>query len=357
MSNLRALLHHETVLATYDKGAAGAQTPLFDRFWTNPMNLDTDDAVFLQREDTKTAAPFNKRHAPARQLSLEGKTKKAGAMFHVFNSFRLSPEVFQGLREPESPVIQRKARSELRDQSQHIAKQHANQKELAMAKFLANGVVYVDQASGQIVESSGATVESVSFGIDANHQGTLNGLAVPFDDPHSDINTMMENVRIQAETESAPPPDLCICNSTLKPYIRANTQFQLWAAAMASGERVIYGELVEGLFGMTWLFVDRTYVDSSGTTRKYIPDEKLIMVPSQGDWLQAVQGLELVPTDINIQSMEPEQMANSLAEVYGKFGYGVVNHNPVGLDVYVGDNYGWIVREPNAIWQADVVYS
>lgn len=358
MSNLRALLHHEVLLATYDKGGAGTQTPLFDRFYQNPQNLVTDEAAFLQRPDTKTAAPLNRREASARQLTLEGKTKKAGAMFHVFNTFRLGTDVFQGLREPESEMIQEIAMGEIADQMDHFARRHLIQKELLTAKMLVNGVVYHDQATGQIVETSGATVESIDFGVDANHQGTANGLALPFDDESSDIETMIENIRIQAETENAPPPTLAICNSTLKPYLRANTNFRTFGANNAGAQQMMLnGQFIENLFGINWLFYDRTYVDSSGTTRKFIPDEKLILVPEDNGWLQAVQGLNLVPTTLDVGGMDAEAAARSMAKVYGKFGYSLVSHNPPGIDVFVGDNYGYILRDANALWQLDVVYS
>lgn len=356
MSNLRALLHHEVLLSTYDQGGAGVQTPLFDRFFTNPTNLDTDDASFLVRPATKTAAPLNRRHAQARQLTLQGKSKKAGAMFHVFNSFRMSPEVFQGLVEPESNAIQRIARREIADQMDHFGRMHLIQKELITAKLLVDGEVAMD-SSGNILESAGADDETFDFGIDATHQGDANGLVGDsWDDPHIDIQSQLEDIKDQAREENAPAPELAICNSTMKRHFRANVQFQTFAAQHMEGQRVLYGEMVEGLFGMDWLFVDETYVDSSGTTRKYIPDERVILVPKANDWIQAVNGLELVPTKVDIQGTI-DNLVSSLAEVYGKFAYAKCEHNPVGLDVYVGDNYGYLVREPNAIWQLDVIFT
>lgn len=357
MSNLRALLHHETLLATYDKGGAGVQTPMRDRYFTNPQNLDTDDAAFLQRPATNKAAPFNKRGAPARQLDLQGKTRKSGAMFHVFDSFKLSTEVFQGLREPDSPTVQRKARNEIADQMDHFKRMHLIQQELCISKILANGVVYVDQATGQIVESSGATVHSVDFGVPSAQQNTGGGLAQPFDDHTTDIEDMFEDIKNYARANNNPVPGTVICNSWVKPYIRANDYFQLFAANHVEGQRVLYGELVQGLFGMNWLFIDSQYEDSTGTMRKYFPDEKIVLVPDDNSWIQAVQGLELVPTTIDVGPMDAVSLANSLTEVYGEFGYGMTNHNPPSLDIYTGHNYGYILRDANALWQLDVKFS
>lgn len=355
MSNLRQLLHPEVLTATYDKGAAGVQTPLTDRYYTSPQNWDTDEASFLVRPETRTAAPLNKPYATARQLALQGKSKKAGAMFHSFNSFTLSPEVFQGLMDPESSAIQRIARREINDQMEHFSRMHQLQKELVLAKILTTGVVYID-ANGQILESSSGAVETCSFGIDANHQGTANGLAQPFDDPHTDIESMFEDIRDQARAESAPPPEVCICNSDLKRLIRRNVNFRYFAAQNVAGERVLYGELVEGLFGMDWIFIDSQYTDAGGSNAKMIPDEKLILVPKSNDWIQAVAGLTLVPTKIEIQN-SIDQLVASTSEVYGPFSYAKAEHNPLRLDVYAGDAYGYIVREPNAIWQLDVKFS
>lgn len=356
MSNLRALLHHETLLSTYDQGSAGVQTPLTDRFYTSPVSMLTDDASLLVRPATRNAAPFNRRGSPAHRLALQGKSKRQGAMFHVFNSFGMSTEVFQGLMEPDSKVIQSIARREIADQMEHFDRQHAIQKELVTAKMLVHGSVVMD-SQGTVLETAGADDETFTFGIDATHQGGLDGLiAESWDASNVDILLQLETIKERAREENVEEPTEVYCNSMVKQYLRGTSQFELFAAGMPEGTKVLYGNHVEGLFGMNWHFIDATYEDSAGTIRKFIPDERVVLLPGSNDWIQAVQGLELVPSKIEIGN-SIDQLVSSLAEVYGKFAYAKAEHNPVGLNVYTGDNYGYIVREPNAIWQADVIFT
>jgi len=357
MANLKALLHHETLLEAYQEAAAEVGKPLFDKFYRNPRPARTDDASLLVTPAQNKAAPFNTRGAPARVLSLQGKSKRQGAMFHTFNELQMSTQVFQGLREPSSEVINEIASGEIRDQLDQFVRRHEIQKNLAMAKFLVTGEVIVD-TNGEIVESNSGDDVTLDFEIASTHQGQLNGLIdVTWASSAADPEKQFENIKEQARAENAPPPDLVIANSKIKQRIRAMTKFATLAAASPmTSEKLLQGEFVEGLFGMKWWFVDGTYEDPSGTTRKYIPDDMVIMVPENNtNWLRNLSGLELVPTDINV-GPSLEEKVNSLAKVYGDYAYAKLQDNPVRLSTFYGSHYGWVVAEPNAIWQADVVF-
>jgi hypothetical protein len=357
MANLKALLHHETLLEAYKQSSAETGKPLFDRYFKNPRKALTDDASVLVSPAQNKAAPFNTRGAPARVLDPLGKSKRQGAMFHTFNQMRLSPQVFQGLREPDSETIFEIATGEIDDQMSQFARRHVVQKELVMAKVLTKGAVIAD-VNGVIKETAATGDETYDFGIAAGHKDQLGGLIdVTWANTAADPEKQFENIKESARSANVPEPTLVIANSKIKQRIRLMTKFTTLAAASPmTSEKLLNGSWVENLFGMTWLFIDGMYEDSTGTMTKYIPDDLCVLLPQENTgWLRCMEGLELVPTDINIGSTMQDKV-NSLAKVYGDYAYASLEHNPVGLNAYFGSHFGFVVAEPNAIWQADVVF-
>ena len=95
---------------------------------------------------------------------------------------------------------------------------------------------------------------------------------------------------------------------------------------------------------------------SLGLVSRVIPDDKLILVPGSNDWLQAVNGMTMVPNSLDVGPTLDSIVASASMQ-YGSFSYAKAEHNPMRLDVYAGDAYGYLLREPNAIWQLDVIFS
>lgn len=354
---IKSLLHHETLTEAYKKTPASTAMPLFSRFFKNARNTLTDDATLLVAPAENRAAPMNRRGQPARVMQPIGKTKRQGAIFHSFNQLRMSTQVFMGLREPNSQTISEIAAGEIADQLDSFRRRHDVQKELCMAKTLVKGEVVVD-VNGNIKESASTGDETYSFGVAATHQNQCDTLIdTSWDNAAADPEKQFENIKQRAREENAPEPDLVIANSKIKQRIRLMTRFlALTAASPMTSEKLLGGTWVENLFGMNWLFVDGMYENSSGTMTKYIPDDFCVLVPSNDtSWLRCLNGFELVPTDINVGPTLNDKV-NSLAKVYGDYAYAKVQDNPPGLDTFFGSHYGWVTAEPNAIWQADVVF-
>lgn len=352
--NVRTLLKPELLLESYVQAGQEEVTPLTDRFFTNPKDTDGDEASVIYHADERRPAPMNRRGVSARVLELTGATQRKGAMFHSFNQLVLSDAVLRGIKDSDNPELARMASEELAMHLANFARRHRIQKELALAKTLAVGTVYRD-GDGLIREGSGTGIQGFTFGIDASHQGNLGGIITAWSTESASIWTQFENIDAEAMESNVPIPDLVICNSTAKPKIRANNEFEaLVAASPTIATQMASGQMVENLFGKTWLFLDHTYKSYDGTYKKYIPDGKAVLVPSTNNgWLRPMQGKTHVPTRLDV-ARSLDEMINSLQPVYGQFAYASVNHNPVQVELFTGDTYGWVLAEPNAIWQADI---
>lgn len=359
--SLKAILHYEHLMELYEEGSNSVETPLTDRFYQNPETVDGDDAKLFVDPIENSPAKLNRRSAPARMMELKDAREQRGALFHAFNQKRLTADLLMGLREPDSHMVDRMGAREARRQAATFGRQHAILKELAIAKILTNGVVYAD-VSGNILEAAGADDETYTFGIDPGHQAQLNYngggdlIADLWSDAAADIQAQVIAIEDAARAQNAAAPTLAITNSTTKNLFRNNTDFQTWAAAsFRTSEQLLSGDMVSGLWGLDWLFIDGTYEDSTGASRKYIPDGKVVFLPADvSRWLRPVQGQEWVPTTLELQT-SVESALGSVQEVAGRFSYAKVEHNPLSLNMYMGDNFGWVIANDKAIWQATVV--
>lgn len=352
--NTRQMVHPQVLQDSYIQGAESEETPILDLLWTGAKPVDEDEVQVDYDPEERRPAPLNKRGAPARVLSMDGATKRAGALFHAFNELPLSNNVIRGMRSDDQGFV-RKAADELSTQTQKFGKRHVIGKQLALAKTIVDGEVIVSP-TGEIKESSEAGDVTLTFGVSASHQGNCGGLlALPWDNPAAKIWNQFEAFDQQARRENVPPPKLVLANSNVKEHIRENTEFlALRNNSEEAVDAALRGEDVEGLFGRTWKFIDTMYKGADGEYHYLIPDGKAVFLPAVNNgWLRLLEGLEQVPTRIELARNIDELLA-SLQDVYGPFAYAAIQHNPVLAKLFMGDNYGWVFAEPNAIWQVDI---
>lgn len=357
MSTLKAMFHPENLLPTYNRMMSANPTPIYDRLFVNPMNTALDEVRLMRTPLNRTPAPLNNRNAPAKVLPLIGADDAKGAMFHAFDMITMPAPIFQSLYEPESNAVNEIASGEIARQMEAYAQRHAMQHEVAMSQFVTTGGVRTD-AEGDFVTTGGTFFD---FGIPDSHKTDLNGIIeTDWDESDAKILTQFENIDIAAGEQGVPAPTLCIANSTVKPYLRENSETSDWIkASYNAADRSIRGQFIEGLLGRNWLFVDTVWTDKDGAVHKHIPDGVVVMLPDPATargWLRCMNGLELVPTSRDLMP-NVNAAKGKIMRQYGRFSYAAIEHNPLRLDVFMGDHFGWVVAEPNAIWIAQVVGS
>lgn len=356
MSIVRALVNYDELLETYMTQGANIPTPATDLLYQNPKDVVSDEVKVLYSTMTRRPAPFNRRGAVARVIDKNGKSSREAAMFVQFNKQQFSQDVFMAVLNSESGrLIEAKAASEVEFHTEHARLRHKMSKEALAAKLLTGQTVYIDQ-NGDLRESSDNTYDAITFGFSSAHQGQLNNgssaiITASWATAGTKILDHIENLQIRAASENQPPITRAIMNSSMKTHLRANTQFAAWIAASPNlAERTLRGDSIDVIGSLKFEFWDQTYLNDSGTYSKIIPDNMVIFLPATMDWVQPLRGLTLVPTSIEVGSG-----LNNLNEAYGEFAYTKMSEDPIGMDSYMGDVFGWCVKEPLAVWQATVV--
>jgi hypothetical protein len=157
-----------------------------------------------------------------------------------------------------------------------------------------------------------------------------------------------DTLRTYCENLNVAPVNHVWLNSANKSWLRSNTKILAYFTGLERLDMALNSDSVT-LNNVTFHFYGGTYKDSAGNTQYYIPVNRAVITPDLGPWFLHAQGLQYVPSTIDIAS-NLDSALNDIAEVYGDFSYAKVEHNPVSLDLYMGSNYLYGFRNPNSVF-------
>ena len=354
--SIRQILDPRILTASYRQMPAMLPTPLTDALFVDPEQIDDDSFRMLYDPADSTPAPGNLPGSEARVIALGDAREKVFNMICSFNKTVLGEAVFRALREPDSYALQQMGRSEVNRIARKFANRQRQFKEVAIAKILTTGKLYMDPA-GRILESAGGASVAADFEVAASHQGDLAGL-IPslFSDPGTDIPEVIESIDDAAAQAHVPVPTDVWVNKVNLQHLRNNNAFKFWAANNAAAATVLQGGAIEGLWGKTWHFISGYYTAADGTSQPLIPitgTGSAVFTPPPGNpWLKCSVGATVLPRSINVVADFDAALSN-LSTAYGQFMYAKLLDDPVRLVGYMGDKFGFNFNEPAAIWQAE----
>jgi hypothetical protein len=361
MDTILDLLDPQVLSAAYQQKQTTRPTLLTDTFFRNPENVAGDSYELFIDPFESRPLPMNKPRSEARVIQAAGADSRRATLFAMFNKLPFDTKIMEAIREPDSPTLQKRAKTEITRQLEHYKTRHSLTKEVILAKILSKGIVYLDPAGNVLESASGAEVVA-DFNVPASRKNQLNQgsgdlISASFATDGTDIQLVFDKIDIQAQKDGVPKPKNILCNSNFKVHLRTNTDFRTWASASASiSEQTASGETIKGLFGKNWTFYDGTYQNASGVETLLIPDNQLIMYPDPTEpCFKSSNGSTLVPRQIGVAS-SVEELIGSLDEVFGEFAYAKMTDDPVQLFAYMGDKWGFNFADPRAIWMPTVVY-
>lgn len=340
-----------------------------NRFFTNTRDVPTDDWELINWAASNQPLPINSRGGSANTMTPTAGTKRIGSMFVGYDRVPVGADGLNALREEESFALQSKGMSVVEMIQEELMSRHRIRKEAILASILTtgavgfgtNGDVLVPTAhsdSGALTHQSGAVIQP-DFSVPNSRRGkcsdgSTNAIAGPWSDSASKIWNDLEEIQYRQQNAGLPRLTDVFVHSLNKRHLRQNDEFIQWAKeSNTAPDRLLAGDMIEGLWGYNWHFIPGTYVDSSGNTVDLIAQKLAVITPPPGPWLRAVNGLTLVPGDINLQG-DWRSALNALQEVYGEYSYAHLEHNPASLYVYCGDAFGLAFANPNAIWMPSV---
>lgn len=350
---LELLLDPDVLTERYSQEYNAVDFPFTAAFWTGtPRQERADEFSYLYYPAMSEPAPMNVRGGVARELTPGTASKRFGSCYTIFNKIPVDGDALTALRNPDNRELQAKGIDSVTRVFEEFGLRQKITKELVIAKSLSAGTVYIGQA-GTVLEDSSGAVMAVSLGIPANNLTTLNGI-IPANAKWSVSTTKIGDqldalVRRQGGLNTERPTDIWV-NAINKKHLRNNDQFTEWAVYNnASADTVLRGDMIEGLWGFNWHFISGKYKDSTGTMTDFIPTTAAIITPSPSSPVfHRTNHLTLVPSSVGIGGTWQEKLS-SLDEKFGEYTYAELTHNPAILSLFMGDKFGFIFKDPQAI--------
>lgn len=352
--NIRLLLDPRVMTENYSRRSVIRPRTITDDFYQNPENIDGEKFKLFFDPEQQKPVPSNVPGSPANVLELASAKEREVGMLYTYNQVRLDGTVLAALREPNSTALQEMGRTEVSRQIAHFKEKHAIFKEACLASILSRGVVYLDSKSGSIVESSGSSVVTCDFGVSSSHKTNLGGIiSALWTVAGTSIAGQLDSIRDQADKDGVETPTEIYLHANNKKYLRANTEFQTWAAHNNRvQDEVLRGNIIEGLWGFNWHFVGGYYVGTDGNKKPFWPTDIATICPAPtGSWIKASAGSNLVPSTLDVQTNVDSALSN-MQKFYGGFAYANLSHNPTALNLYMGDLFGLNFVDPDAVWMA-----
>lgn len=293
----------------------------------------TWDIQGVQRDIAK----FQGKHSPAqiRRASTIGQQTARLARTFIFQPVQGS--YMLDLRQPGSLERER------------LAQNAIGQAELTNRQTIDRQDEYMlaSAAQGSLAMTIDDLPVTIDYGIPADNQLAVgDGIPVAWSDGGAKILKDLELVKQTVKEASGYTVAKAWCGRGVLRKLMENETVKDFLASTPQGVDFIQNGSVSRFFGISWEEYDGGYLDDDGNFVPYIPDNRVIFVPTPSpDVAEMVVGTDVIPGDDNDQSM---------VEVSGLYSYVRGEHNPAGLNFYAGKVRFPILKTPGAFLLADV---
>lgn len=321
--------------------------------------FDTDECEYVYLLNTPKMAPLNARGVAARVAEQEGAEVRRTFMARMFDVSQFQIAALQIMREFDRYTISPKGRNEIERQLSMNARRHILTKMAFLYHMFFTTTIYVNK-DGFLSASSTNAIMSFSSGIPSTHRARINPgsgnlLGTSWANPDADIPLMIDAIMAQADKEGVERPRIAFANGADKYIFRSNNKVIAWYHGAGENlERSLSAETFE-INGLKIHFSQGNFNDAAGTATPWVPAGSMAMFPDLGDWFLQAVGLEWVPAEAT-QSADPFGLLETLRPVYGDFSYAALVNNPVLLNVFMGSNFWYGFREPEAVWTPTIVF-
>lgn len=310
--------------------------------------VDSQTFSYIQLNVVKTPVPVNTHNAMAKVVNLSDVSSKQGALFNVFNQIPLDNSLLACLRDPGTYTVQRKGIGEIQRAQQEFGLRHAMLKQLIAIKIMRGDTIYLDPVGNILPSSSGAN-RSLTWGVPAGNLTTVGGLIDDWATTTTDIIENLDQVNVRAESLGAPPIRHVWMNSADKFIVRNNQKLQLNYNGIKPMDVELGASKIE-LENYVFHFWNGTFTYADGTTEAFIPQGYALLTPEPGPWFGMWLGKQVLCTDEKIIGLSEAQIAAGLVEVWGDYGYAQLMSNPHSLAMFLGSNFTFGLRDPNAVY-------
>jgi hypothetical protein len=253
---------------------------------------------------------------------------------------------------------------------------------------LAQDAVYVGTA-GQILPSSTGAAYTIQSGVQATHQGQLNGiLTAGWENPSTDIPTQILGLLRQAAADFAgdgPTLEYAFFGKNIPKYLFTNTAL-IQYLRLNEAQNVGYianAKMPEqgSLLNLKWVDCSALFyrqapastafnanalvsgtnpsgitAPGDGTVTPIWGDDTIVFTPDPAkvDFWRTYEGHFRAPKDSQLAYSDPGRAITNFQDIRGMGAYAGVRINPPGVDIYMFDNFLPCIPAPNSIYQAVV---
>lgn len=310
-------------------GILPAQSGLGDNFsW---------DIEVVQRDiDT-----FEGKISPAGTRAMKVIKNQTARLLRTFKSTYVPGAVLMDLRNPGTTQRQTVAEDTVGREMAGLNDVIARQDEFLIAKALQDDLsVKIDDLA-----------VSVSYSFSASHKvltpgGGGNNVTVPWDDAAADITGDIRKWRTAVAEDSGYQLVNAWTSSEVIDAMIKNDFVNSYFTATPQGVAALVEGTMGRFYGINWIAYDNTYLDENGVSQRYIPKDRVIMMPAPNQaWGFMREGSDVIPTDDKM----------SIHEVQGIYAYSEIVTNPASIALYAGKVRLPIIRKPNALIVAKVL--
>lgn len=362
--SIQEILYFENILATIAAVKGGVPGGILPETMFSPTKKTIGNAgSYFKVESTRRVAQAVMYGSPSKAVTMKGVSKVPVTLVHSFEHFYHDPNLVAVLKSLDDRIQQMGA-EEVGRKAGEFAQRFVNLRRAAWYQALTEGKIYLD-ADGNLVHSSDLATVTIDFGIPAGNKAQLNALGAgniitaSWATAGTDIPLQIAGIQIAAAQLTGYPITNAYYGKNIPSYISKNTAMKEFLKMNpGSNQAVRRGEIPDGFINLTWRpAYTAFFADKTDTTRSFWTDDTVVFTPADNDagWWNFLEGSYGIPTNIGQIYGDAMQSLNSLATVFGMFGYATVTHDPAGIKQYGGDTFLPVISVPKSIFIADVV--
>lgn len=363
MATLEQILGFRNLSGVVQAIKSGVPNPFEGTGFMNPgRQFSGNKAEYYKITGTRRTARIVQYGSPAQRRELREIDLIPVTMAHTLESQQWPMAMMVALTHMTDLGHDAKAEQQAEYQSREFKRLFSNTRITMAAQALFQGKTYV-KSTGDITANSSDSQYTINYQMAANNQNQLNGvIATTWAQATAQIITQLLVLNTTAAKLTGYPLEVAFYGDNVPGYIGRNTEAQQYLKlqpAMAQ-QYLTTGTIPNGFGGIKqWIRAGNTFFeDYNGTNQSIITADQVVFTPAPSpDWWEIFEGSYLVPNSIMpVMGADAAATLKNVTEMFGMFGYGLLNLNPTTVEQFAGDTFLPVLKVPNAVFQATVAF-
>jgi len=364
VASLQDFLYFENLIGSVQQVLGGVpENILPPQFLSVTDRVEGKTGEYTMAAGTRETARIVAYGSPARQRVMTGVKKVPISLLHTFESLPADPTVLMQLQSEDSNVRQDMGRQTIARNLADFGVRFRNLRVSCVYSVFKYGAIYFD-SEGNLLPSSTGAYYTIDFQIPAGNKDQLNWdgygdiITASWATAGTDIITDVRQIKAAAQKKTGYVIRHCFYGPNMPANLLNNTAIKALIAAsptLSESFANAPGEVPQGLLGLQWHpIADAFFVDADGAYQSWFSGDEAVFTPDPSpDWWGVMEGTYPVPTTLDVVN---DMMAalGSFTPVQGAFSYATIGHNPPGITHFAGDTFLPLLKNPWAVFLADV---